>query len=89
MRRRFLLGFAAATIIVVFFAPVLREEWGNFGGGPDTVGWVSPSFALLQCGAFVGGVGIQTPNGAAANPPGVPFWESSSDWSCEFPHWMP
>jgi hypothetical protein len=88
MRRGYLLGIAVAIIAVFFFAPVLREEWGNFGGGPDTVGWVSPSFALFQCGAYMGGVGIQVPNGAAVNVPGVPFWESSSNWNCAFPHWM-
>ncbi len=87
MKKRYLLGFVVAVVVVFLFAPVIREEWANFGGGPSTVGWVSPSFALFQCGAFVGGVGIQMPNGGVggmAEPP----WVVSSNWNCQYPQWM-
>jgi hypothetical protein len=81
-------GIVLAVIgVAFFFAPVVRMEWANFGGSPDIVAWVSPSFALFQCGAFVGEVGIQVPNGGLVNAQ-VAFWLASSNWNCEFPHLM-
>jgi len=78
-----------AALGVFFFAPVIEETWGNFGpGDSETVGWVSPSFVLFQCGAYVGRVGIQVPNGGVVNQAGLPFWEASSNWNCQFPHWI-
>jgi hypothetical protein len=80
-----LLG-VAIVLLVFFFAPLVQEEWGNFGARPETVGWVSPSFAMFQCGAFVGGVDIGLPNGGVGNAPGTPFWLASSNWNCQYPH---
>ncbi len=88
MKRRVLAGVVLAIVMAFFFAPVFREEWGNFApGGSPTVGWVSPSFALFQCGAHVGGVGIQMPNGGVGGLP-EPFWIASSNWNCQYPRMM-
>ena len=87
MRRRWLATIILVTIVVVFlFAPIIQEETASFGGGPTLTAHVSLSFALFQCGAYIGVVGIQVPNGDVANPEGMPFWESSSNWNCQFPH---
>jgi len=84
MRRITVVVIVVAVGIVFFFLPVVPESWANFGGGPETHGWVSLSFAFFQCGAYVGGVGIQVPNGAFANGP-APFWLRTSNWNCQFP----
>jgi hypothetical protein len=73
---RAVIGSVAAALLPFFFASVIREEWGNFGGGPDTVAWMSPSFEVFQHGAFVGGVGIELPNGAADNRIGDAFLDN-------------
>ena len=85
--RRILLAVLAVTIVGValFFVPFLPMTYMNYGRGAETA-WVSPSFGLFQCGDFVGTVSIQVADGGA--PGDLPFWLSSSNWNCEFPHVM-
>lgn len=67
--------------LVFFFAPFIPMTTANFGGGLDYNALVSPSFALFQCGDFIGHVGIQVPNGATVNP----YKPYSSFWNCDYP----
>jgi hypothetical protein len=71
----------AVAVVAFFFAPVVPATTANFGGGPDFTALVSPSFALFQCGDFVGHPGIQVPNNTVVNP-GGPL---SSFWNCDYP----
>ena len=79
--KRILKVWAVIAIIVFFFAPLFPMTTANFAGGPEYSALVSPSLAFFQCGAFVGHVGIQVPNGAAVNP----FKLFPSFWNCDFP----
>ena len=82
-----MLGIVAIVVIVVFlFVPFLQTVGRNAGSGSQDVGWVSPSFALFQCGAATGGYFLQVPSGGVVGLP-EPFWVSNSVWNCEFPHW--
>jgi hypothetical protein len=85
MRRNLkVLAVVAVAIVVFFFAPFLPTATANFGGGPDFTALVSPSFALFQCGVFVGHPGIEVPNGSGVAPGPIRGWWSSF-WNCDFP----
>ena len=72
--------------VMFFFVPWVQTVNLSWGRG-QTVGWVSPSFAVLQCGVATGGYAVEVPNGATVN--GVePLWAKFSGWNCEFPHLM-
>jgi hypothetical protein len=81
MRKRTIALLIALCLLVFFFAPFIPTTTANFGHGPDYTALVSPSFALSQCGDFIGHVGIQVPNGAAVNP----YESVSSFWNCDYP----
>jgi hypothetical protein len=86
-RTRRLLGILGVVVVAVFFfVPFIQIISANLGGGPEYVGWVSPSFVLFQCGAAVGGYPIQVPNGGTVGGP-LPFSARNPIWNCEFPHW--
>jgi hypothetical protein len=84
LRRRSLLIVCAMMFILFFFTPFLPIEWASPAGLPIRSAWVSPSFALFQCGSFVGSVAIQVTGNAVVGLP-VPFWVASSNWNCQFP----
>jgi hypothetical protein len=87
MRSRRLWGIVAVVVIAVFvFLPILPTVARNAYSGSQDDGWVSPSFALFQCGAATGGYSLTVPGGGGVGGP-EPFWVSNSVWNCEFPHW--
>jgi hypothetical protein len=75
-------GLVAATVLFFFFVPFVPMTTANFGGGPNYTALVSLSFALFQCGDYVGHPGIQVPNGGFANP----YEPFASFWNCDYPH---
>jgi len=81
MRRRLLVVILVVVAIAFFFfIPWGKTIAANFsGGGQDYVGWVSPSFALFQCGVAIGNYPVQVPYGTFVNSGG------SSFWNCEYP----
>ena len=80
MRRILILAVVICVLVVAFFfVPFVPTETANFGGGPDYSGWVSPSFALFQCGVVIGQVGHEVPNGTFVNP------SAQSLWDCGYP----
>jgi len=82
MRKRLLAVLLAVVVVAVFiFVPMVETTTANFGGGSNFVGWVSPSFALFQCGVATGNYGVQVPNGAVVNPYG-----SGPLWNCDYAH---
>ena len=86
MRRAVLVGITVVVIAVVFFfVPVVQMSTANFGGGPNHEALASLSFAILQCGAYVGQPGILVPNGGIANGVAA-LWERTSNWNCQFPN---
>ena len=79
MKKAVKLVTASLTAIgVFFFAPIVPTTTANFGIGPSYSAWVSPSFALFQCGLFIGHPGIQIPNGDVIMP-------VSGPWNCRYP----
>ena len=86
MRSRRLWGIVAVVVIAVFvFVSFVPNVTRNAYSGSQDVGWVSPSFALLQCGAATGGYSLTVPSGSGVGLP-EPFWVSNSVWNCEYPH---
>ena len=84
MRKKILGIILAVVVAMFFFVPWVETVTANFGGGQDSVGWVSPSFALFQCGVAIGSYGIHVGNGAVVNAGGPKsFW--SSLWNCDYP----
>jgi hypothetical protein len=80
-RRNVAIVFSTVAVVVFVFAPFIPMTTANFGHGPDYTALVSPSFALFQCGDFIGHVGIQVSNGATVNP----YKPYSSFWHCDYP----
>lgn len=80
MGRTLLVGAILVIAAVVFFlVPCVQTTTTNLDG-PNYTGWVSPSFALFQCGVVVGQVGIQVANGSVVNPSA-----QSAPWNCGNP----
>ena len=87
MRSRRLWGIVAVIVIAVFiFVPFVQTVGRNAGSGAQDIGWASPSFALFQCGAAVGGYFLQVPSGSGVGLP-EPSLTSNSVWNCAYPHW--
>jgi len=87
MRSRRLWGIVVVVVIALFiFVPFLTTATRDAYGGSRDDGWVSPSFALFQCGAATGGYSLTVPSGGGVGLPG-PFWVSNSVWNCQYPHW--
>ena len=82
MRRRLLVIIVVVVFAVFFFfVPWGKTVAANFsGGGQDYVGWVSPSFALFQCGVAIGNYPVQVPYGTIVNSGG-----QNGFWNCEYP----
>ena len=84
MRWRTITAVTVAVVLIFFFLPVFPVVGISPLRGEET-GWVSPSFALFQCGSFTGFVFIEVSNGAVVGV-AAPFWLSSANWNCQFPH---
>ena len=73
------------AVFVFVFVPFLPTVTRNAYSGSQDVGWVSPSFALFQCGGATGGYSLTVPSGGGVGLP-EPFWVSNSVWNCDYPH---
>jgi len=82
MKRLAFVAIILVVIVAFFFVPFLPESSITPAGPRSAL--ISPSFGLFQCGAFVGSVVIEVPNGAIVNGE-APFWAASSNWNCQFP----
>ena len=90
MKRLLLSNKQGIAIILVIIVTMFFIPWGETVSaamkGPDSVGWVSPSYAIFQCGPTFGGYPIIHPdcsysmNVETSNP----FW--ASFWNCDYPH---
>lgn len=84
MRKIYVIA-AVLVIILFFFVPFDRTTFYNPAGTGQKTGWLSPSFAIFQCGVAVGDYMLLVPNGSVYGLP-QPWWVSNSFWNCEFPH---
>ncbi|MDG6901313.1 MAG: hypothetical protein JRM80_05065 [Nitrososphaerota archaeon] len=75
-------GALVVIVLAFFFAPIVPVTSLTPAGARSAR--ISPSFGLFQCGAFVGGVVIEVPNGSMVGQ--APSWVASPNWNCQFPH---
>ena len=80
MRLRTVVLLVVVIVVAFWFAPFLPTSTANFAAGPELTAWVSPSFALFQCGVAVGHVAVGVPNGSVVNP-----GKASGFWNCGYP----
>jgi hypothetical protein len=80
LKRRVLLGIIIVLAVVLFFlVPLVQTQTTGFGGESNYSAWVSPSFAIFQCGVVVGQVGHYVSNGTVVVP------HAQSLWDCGYP----